>query len=189
MRGVKLDLTGQRFGKLVVIGESEERKRGYAVWRVQCDCGVQTTFTTISLCRKTKPARSCDCLWKKPTGYSARHRVLLLYKRNANTHGRIWGLTDEQFATLTKTNCHYCDRQPRSVCAGKDMNGSYTYNGIDRKDNALGYVPSNVVSCCKTCNWAKGKMDYEEFMLWVADIVRHQAQKSTLSVLVRSTSA
>ena len=36
--GKKLDLTGQRFGKLVVI-EKAESKNKQSRWLCQCDCG------------------------------------------------------------------------------------------------------------------------------------------------------
>jgi len=67
--------------------------------------------------------------------------------------------------------------------------GPYVYNGIDRKENGIGYIESNAVTCCKVCNWAKGKMSYGDFMLWVVDLVRHQSQKQTSTILVRSQAA
>lgn len=33
------NLIGQRFGKLVVISKTKERKFGYIIWECQCDCG------------------------------------------------------------------------------------------------------------------------------------------------------
>lgn len=53
----------------------------------------------------------------------------------------------------------------------KAVGGNLTYNGIDRKNNTLGYLPDNVVPCCKTCNWAKGKKSYEEFMEYLRRVV------------------
>lgn len=37
--GKKLELTGQKFGSLTVIKESDVRKRGMVQWECQCDCG------------------------------------------------------------------------------------------------------------------------------------------------------
>ena len=36
-------------------------------------------------------------------------------------------------------------------------------NGIDRKDNTIGYSFDNCVSCCGDCNYSKGKQDRETF--------------------------
>jgi len=33
------DETGNRYGKLTVLGRSTDRSHGYAAWRCQCDCG------------------------------------------------------------------------------------------------------------------------------------------------------
>lgn len=46
------------------------------------------------------------------------------------------------------------------------MNGEFISNGIDRIDNNRGYVKENCVPCCKTCNYAKRKMDLLTFKEW-----------------------
>jgi hypothetical protein len=39
---------------------------------------------------------------------------------------------------------------------------------LDRIDSTIGYILSNVVSCCKTCNETKGEhMSYEEMRILV----------------------
>lgn len=50
------------------------------------------------------------------------------------------------------------------------MRGSYTFNGIDRKNRSEGYTPENTVSCCPTCNYAKGKLEAETFLTHVLSI-------------------
>ena len=47
------------------------------------------------------------------------------------------------------------------------MNKTYTnqvMNGIDRINNAIGYINNNVVPCCWKCNRFKGNMDREELL-------------------------
>ncbi len=185
------NLIGQKSGKLRVLGLAEGRsKQGYFLWTVQCDCGSPEFKASTAQLHRKKPLKSCGCLNnKRPAGESARHRLLLGYKRNARKHNRSWELTDEQFNQLTQAECHYCGRPPMSVSSGKYTTGSYVYNGIDRKKNEVGYVEGNVVTCCKICNWAKGEMPYDEFTLWIGDLVRYQSQKLTSNLLVRSKTA
>jgi hypothetical protein len=38
--GSFIDLTGRKFGKLTVVEETSERKRGCAIWLCKCECGV-----------------------------------------------------------------------------------------------------------------------------------------------------
>jgi len=55
-----IDLTGQRFGKLLVIdraGINNERK---ATWRCRCDCGNE--HTTIGKSLRNGNTKSCGCL-------------------------------------------------------------------------------------------------------------------------------
>lgn len=52
------DLTGQRFGKLVVLGLDHSEKRSY--WKCQCDCGKEVVACSDMLRSGTK--RSCGCL-------------------------------------------------------------------------------------------------------------------------------
>ena len=57
------DITGQRFGKLVAIRPTAERKHGSVVWECQCDCGNLTKATTEHL--RVGDAKSCGCLRKE----------------------------------------------------------------------------------------------------------------------------
>jgi hypothetical protein len=51
------------------------------------------------------------------------------------------------------------------------------YNGIDRKNNRLGYFSANVVSCCVVCNKAKRTMPYEEFVAYLIKAGGFQTKK------------
>ena len=55
-----VDITGQRFGKLIAIRPTEERHNGRIIWECQCDCG-NTTFVTTSYLR-VGYTKSCGCL-------------------------------------------------------------------------------------------------------------------------------
>lgn len=60
----KLDLTGQRFGKLVAIRDSGERKSGQGViWECKCDCGEISVVSRAHL--KNGRTKSCGCLNKE----------------------------------------------------------------------------------------------------------------------------
>lgn len=53
----ELDLTGQRFGKLLVVGKS---KTGRKRWDCRCDCGRTNAVTAGNL--RAGHTRSCGCL-------------------------------------------------------------------------------------------------------------------------------
>lgn len=52
--------------------------------------------------------------------------------------------------------------------------GDYVYNGVDRKDNGIGYSNDNCVPCCMICNWAKGKMLLSDYMQYINRLVEYQ---------------
>lgn len=61
MKDKYIDLTGQRFEKLVVLYKSEEKTASrVCVWLCKCDCGKQVLASTCALNLRTK--KSCGCL-------------------------------------------------------------------------------------------------------------------------------
>ena len=59
------DLTGQRFGRLVVVGRADPpvNKRGNARWHCHCDCGRECDV--IGSCLRCGHTASCGCLRKE----------------------------------------------------------------------------------------------------------------------------
>lgn len=57
----KKDLTGQRFGRLVVLGLADvPDRKGFIFWRVRCDCGTEKIVMQSNLVPGR--TRSCGCL-------------------------------------------------------------------------------------------------------------------------------
>jgi hypothetical protein len=56
----KVNLKGQRFGRLVVIEETSERDKGSVVWKCECDCGGVKKASAKNL--KQQFVKSCGCL-------------------------------------------------------------------------------------------------------------------------------
>jgi len=71
------------------------------------------------------------------------------YRHEAKRRGLVFELSRELFRRLIRTPCHYCGR------AG---------GGVDRVDSSLGYVFTNVVPCCTTCNLGKREQSYDDFV-------------------------
>ena len=57
------DITGQRFGRLVAIRLTDERKNRQAVWECKCDCG--NIVKVISSRLRGGHKKSCGCLCKR----------------------------------------------------------------------------------------------------------------------------
>ncbi|MCD8365292.1 MAG: transcriptional regulator [Clostridiales bacterium] len=52
--------TGDRFGKLTVVAQSEQRKNHYVVWRCRCDCGEEILVSSRDL--KRGAVTDCGCI-------------------------------------------------------------------------------------------------------------------------------
>jgi len=77
---------------------------------------------------------------------------MYIYKQSSNKKGVPFALSKEDFNRLINGDCEYCKRIPT------------TWFGIDRVVPSLGYVLSNVVSCCLDCNVDKLGDDVKTMM-------------------------
>lgn len=174
-------LIGRRFGRLTVIDRAGYDKTGKRfMWLCKCDCGKTKKVETSHLLRGS--TRSCGCLAIDvshttrtclPPGVANFHKVRDSYRRNAKLRGLEFALTDDEMLSLFAADCFYCGRAPSTTLKVKNTNQGFTYNGIDRLDNAIGYVRGNVVSCCPECNYKKGDQHVDDFLKWVRSVAVH----------------
>ena len=57
-----IDITGQRFGRLVVTGMTDTRTCGDVVWHCRCDCGKE--MDVAAACLRRGNTKSCGC-WRR----------------------------------------------------------------------------------------------------------------------------
>lgn len=179
------NLLGERFGKVVVVEKLENRYitpsgKSQVQWRCICDCGKEKIATTNNLCMGN--SSSCGCMSFTPEVIERRAKglikelagfteVLGSYKRNAKKRGYNFSLNDEESMSLFKGNCYYCGIEPKMII--KKSKIPFIYNGIDRKNNFIGYEYLNCVSCCGRCNKAKMNLPMEDFINLITKIYKN----------------
>jgi len=89
------------------------------------------------------------------------------YKRSAETRGLDFKISFPVFQRIATQPCLYCGRPP---CAPK------YHHGLDRVRNEACYVEWNVVSCCSICNYMKGTLDLNDFLLQCEKIYKRSKQ-------------
>ena len=168
----RVDHAGKKFGRWTVVS-FYDTLGGESRWLVRCSCGTEK----IASCEDITGQRSfsCGCAQKDRanSGASARAHVFCGYKSAAKKRKLAWGLSDEEFDFLTGSNCHYCGTPPSTIKRSRWGTGTFIWNGIDRVDNTLGYISSNVVPCCRICNHAKRTLSYEDFVNWIKKAYDH----------------
>lgn len=165
-------------------------KSGTGYWECLCDCGNKCSVATAHLLASN--VKSCGCLVKEmskltiqklhdfqrsqyPSGKANQNATLRIYKKSAEKRKIPWELSEETVLKLFSQNCFYCGAPPMNCADKKNSRGAFIYNGIDRKDNNLGYTIENCVSCCGICNRAKNQMPFDAFSAWL-DRIKNKNQ-------------
>jgi hypothetical protein len=189
-----IDLTGQRFGRLLVLERDYDIRRMTkgtqpTFWRCLCDCGVTKTIGAGNLKKHTQ---SCGCLARELA--SERRQALapdpnasLLnwfyrgYKHGATKRRLPFELSLEETALLGIGDCHYCgtppSRQIYNHARRVSPQGDMLLNGIDRLDNSKGYSLANCVSCCSICNLGKNTLPLEVWLQYLDRLVAFRSRK------------
>jgi hypothetical protein len=167
---------GKKFGKLTVIKDDGIRKSN-VIWLCKCECGGTKVVSSYHL--KSNSVRSCGCLRSGELkggvrnlgeGVAIMNKIIGTYKDNAKKNNRDFTLSNEQCKTLFLDKCFYCDEPPKRTFVNKRTGDSFTYNGIDRSENSIGYILENSVSCCTECNIRKSSASKDEFLEWIKKI-------------------
>jgi 5-methylcytosine-specific restriction endonuclease McrA len=175
---------GDVVGCNVVIGQSEQyvspQGKRHNRWKLKCnDCGrVKTTDTGII---NQGRASSCRCKMQSEEITKRRaesnikvgcgvREVFGDYVRGAVQRGYEFSLTLQDVDTIVSQDCHYCGQPPSMV---KKRANNFLHNGIDRKDNNLGYIIDNVVPCCKVCNRIKHVLSKQDFLTHIKRIIEY----------------
>lgn len=187
---------GTRFGRLIIESFLEQRlingekKIKKAYYNCICDCGNKKIVMIEAL--QSKGTKSCGCLGKEsnrtgdkrrlPKDTASFNNLFYSYKRSAKKRNFRFELTEEEFKSITKSNCYYCNSIPVRQHTNK-KNKTYTVpyicNGIDRIDSSKGYIIDNVRPCCFPCNTAKSDLTEHEFF----DMIKKIYSNRRLNVL------
>lgn len=193
---LRKNLTGKTFGRLSVISFHHREwrgKRSLIYYLCKCICNNEKVIVSSSLSKGL--TISCGCYRLERVSKSGKLR---------RTDGRlmsakqIWkntyndGCTFEKFLKLSQKPCHYCSSSPsnkyniyinrdgkikNTISEGWANQSWFEYNGLDRIDSDLPHIESNIVTCCKTCNYAKRDLTLDEFRIWAANLSANLTNK------------
>lgn len=154
----KAQLVGERFGRLLVVGELGRNKHGAVLWKCLCDCGGENVVTTNRL--RVQHVQSCGCLGRELALTNVRKR-----HAEAKTHGFGHGKYSPTYKTWTSmrdrakhhtsgsptyANVGVCERWDSFELFLKDMGERPLGKTLDRINPEGNYEPEN-------CRWATSK--------------------------------
>lgn len=168
----RLNLSGQRFGRLIVQTSAPDRgKEGATAWNCICDCGNKVVVRTLGL-RHGKTV-SCGCFAKEQLakGLSTTHglskdprwQMWRHAKERAERNSVPFTITFEDMPEIPKM----CPVLPwielKSNTGGKIITAASPT--LDRVIPSLGYVPGNVHIVSNRANGLKSDASMEEARL------------------------
>jgi hypothetical protein len=141
----RLDLTGQKFGRLHVVQALKERRHRAVVWRCHCHCGKQIDAVGYQL--KNGHIQSCGCSRTKHG--LIKHPLYLCW---ASMRSRLRNPIDTSYRNYGARGIAVCKAWNEDFlvfyCWAKK--GYRKGLSIDRKNNDGDYTPDN-------CRWATAK--------------------------------
>lgn len=161
-----IDLTSQRFGRLIVVKRVENDKNNRAMWLCKCDCGNYKIINSHHL--RNGSIKSCNCLWKenllKVQGNRNKHlkSQTNIYSTWRDMKARCYNSKSLSYKNYGDRGIKICDEwldkengfinfYNWAINNGYKENKSRKQQTLDRIDINGNYEPNN-------CRWVTMKM-------------------------------
>jgi hypothetical protein len=142
------DISNQKFGRLLAIKPTGEKRWGVSLWQCYCDCGNEHITVVNSL--KSGRVKSCGCLLKEvASAKSTKHGDYgsRTYKSWSGMVDRCTNPKNKSYVNYGAKNVKICDEWRDYKNFKNDMGERPDKHSLDRIDVFGDYNPKN-------CRWA-----------------------------------
>jgi 5-methylcytosine-specific restriction endonuclease McrA len=100
-------------------------------------------------------------------------------QHGAKRRGYSYELSFDQYKDIVTRPCYWCGIEPplKNPKGERMPTLPAPAHGIDRLDNAVGYIYNNCVASCQICNVAKNNSSVADFRSWIEKIYLYQFQE------------
>lgn len=181
-----IDLTGQRFGKILVLSKTNNTKE--TRWLCQCDCGTIKEFNSFNL--RHNLSKSCGCK-ERPRGKLSSNfhgigdlpkKYYSIIKNKAKLRKIKFDVSIEYLWELFQNQNGKCALSNIDITfatseAERRENIFIKTASLDRIDSSKGYVEGNVQWVHKDVNFMKQAYDEEYFIEMCCKIANFHSRR------------
>lgn len=129
------------YGKTSCCRKCYIQKKAAKVKEYRAQPAIRASRNKCARQRRRDPVRRADVIWNDS-------------RLSDKRFGRDNDLTKDGIRHLIAQGCVYCGETQLKMT-------------LDRRDNGLGHIQTNVIPCCIRCNYVRRDMPYDAWMLLV----------------------
>lgn len=166
------DLTGERFGKLLVIERNGYNRHHQLLWLCECECGNKKSV--LGMCLSRGDTQSCGCLQKEAiakVNYRHGMRNTPIYAIWRSMNQRCYDKNSHAYNRYGGRGINVCERWQLFENFYADMGDKEKGMSLERLNNDGDYSPENVI-------WATAKEQANNRRSNV--VLEHNGKKQTM---------
>jgi hypothetical protein len=166
------DLTGQKFGRLIVLERRGKDKHRNALWLCKCQCGNEKEIKTI--CLKNGDTKSCGCLNLERiqemgrNNWAGHEEINGHYwseiRKSARERNLDFNIDMETAWNIFLSQNKQCALSGQKLFFAKSHQKNVQTASLDRINSNLGYSTDNIQWLHKDINISKSTLEQNEFI-------------------------